>query len=101
MTPIAGSRAPAVLERGRAASPVELRCRARHHTLRLDPADPRWPDRDRFLLGKGHVAVGQWPVLADLGYLPASWLDGYGRAGSPLTDHPDGVAERLRRLVGG
>ena len=60
-----------------------------YHTLRLDPADPNWPDRDRFLLGKGHVAVGQWPVLADLGYFPTSWLDGYGTLGSPLTDHPD------------
>jgi transketolase len=60
-----------------------------YHTLRLDPCEPRWPDRDRFVLGKGHVAVGQWPVLADLGYFPESWLDGYGRLGSPLTDHPD------------
>ncbi len=60
-----------------------------YHTLRLDPLEPAWPDRDRFLLGKGHVAVGQWPVLADLGYFPASWLDDYGRLGSPLTDHPD------------
>lgn len=60
-----------------------------YHTLRLDPADPAWADRDRFLLGKGHVAVGQWPVLADLGYFPTSWLDDYGRLGCPLTDHPD------------
>ncbi len=60
-----------------------------YHTLRLDPADPSWPDRDRFLLGKGHVAVGQWPILAELGYFPTAWLDGYGRLGSPLTDHPD------------
>lgn len=60
-----------------------------YHTLRLDPANPGWQERDRFLLGKGHVAVGQWPVLADLGYFPASWLDGYGRPGSPITDHPD------------
>lgn len=60
-----------------------------YHSLRLDPADPQWPDRDRFLLGKGHVAVGQWPILADLGYFPTSWLDGYGKPGSPITDHPD------------
>ena len=60
-----------------------------YHALRLDPADPSWPERDRFLLGKGHVAVGQWPILAELGYFPTAWLDGYGRLGSPLTDHPD------------
>ena len=57
--------------------------------LRLDPARPDWPDRDRFLLGKGHAAIGLYPVLADLGYFPRDWLDGYARLGSPLGDHPD------------
>lgn len=57
--------------------------------LRIDPADPARPDRDRFLLGKGHAAVGLYPVLADLGYFPADWLDDYTRLGSPLGDHPD------------
>jgi transketolase len=60
-----------------------------YHTLRLCPAAPAWPDRDRFLLGKGHVAVGLWPVLADLGYFPESWLDQFGKLGSPVTDHPN------------
>jgi transketolase len=60
-----------------------------YHALRLRPAEPNWPDRDRFLLGKGHVATGLWPVLADLGYFPAGWLDGYGKPGSPITDHPN------------
>jgi len=60
-----------------------------YHALRLDPANPTWPERDRFLLGKGHVAVGQWPILADLGYFPERWLDDYGKVGSPITDHPD------------
>jgi transketolase len=36
--------------------------------LRLRPGGPRWADRDRFLLGKGHVAPGLWPILADLGF---------------------------------
>jgi transketolase len=60
-----------------------------YHTLRLRPPDPGWPDRDRFLLGKGHVATGLWPVLADLGYFPADWLAQFGRIGSPLNDHPN------------
>jgi transketolase len=60
-----------------------------YHSLRLDPAHPDWPDRDRFLLGKGHVATGLWPVLADLGYYPARWLDQFGKVGSPLNDHPN------------
>jgi len=60
-----------------------------YRTLRIDPARPRWEDRDRFLLGKGHAAIGQYPILADLGYFPADWLDNYTRLGSPLGDHPD------------
>ena len=60
-----------------------------YHTLRLQPSAPRWPDRDRFLLGKGHAAIGQYPILADLGYFPKDWLDTYTRLGSPLGDHPD------------
>jgi transketolase len=58
-------------------------------TLRLKPTEPRWEDRDRFLLGKGHAAIGQYPILSDLGYFPPSWLDTYTRLGSPLGDHPD------------
>jgi transketolase len=51
--------------------------------------DPRWAERDRFLMGKGHAAVGLFPILGDLGYFPKEWLDSYTRLGSPLGDHPD------------
>lgn len=51
--------------------------------------DPDWPDRDRLVLSKGHCAVGVYPLLAEAGYFPADWLDGYTRVGSPLGDHPD------------
>lgn len=60
-----------------------------YQALRLRPAQPDWPERDRFLLGKGHVATGLWPVLADLGYFPADWLDLFGKPESPITDHPN------------
>lgn len=60
-----------------------------YRVLRLAPHDPQWADRDRFLLGKGHAAIGQYPILADLGYFPKAWLDTYTRLGSPLGDHPD------------
>jgi transketolase len=68
---------------------AELLATLFYRTMRLDPADPADPDRDRFLLGKGHVAVGVYPCLADLGYFPEEWLEGYTRLGSPLGDHPD------------
>lgn len=60
-----------------------------YHTLRLDPKDPQWPDRDRFVLSKGHAMVGLYPVLADLGYYDTALLDTYTRLGSPFADHPD------------
>jgi transketolase len=60
-----------------------------YHTMRLCPTAPAWANRDRFLLGKGHAAVGLWPILADLGYLPAAWLKDFGQINAPLTDHPN------------
>src|SRR5580698_7815541 len=60
-----------------------------YHTLRIAPSEPRWADRDRFLLGKGHAGVGLWSIFADLGLIPSEWLDTYGHLMSPLTDHPN------------
>jgi transketolase len=57
--------------------------------LRLKREEPKWPDRDRFLMGKGHAAVGLYPLLADWGFFPKKLLDGYTRLGNPLGDHPD------------
>lgn len=51
--------------------------------------EPSWPDRDRFLMGKGHAAVGLFPILAEYGYISKEILDGYTRLGNPLGDHPD------------
>ena len=60
-----------------------------YDVMRLKPGDPTWADRDRFLMGKGHAAVGLFPVLADHGFIPKALLDDYTRLGSPLGDHPD------------
>ncbi len=60
-----------------------------HDVLRLRSGEPAWPDRDRFLLGKGHAAVGVYPLLVDWGFLEPSVLDEYARLGNPLGDHPD------------
>lgn len=69
-------------------SAAEILATLYYRTMRIDPAKPDWPDRDRFLLGKGHIAVGLWPILADLGYFPEEWLEGFGKIDQPLTDHP-------------
>jgi transketolase len=55
--------------------------------LRVDPARPEWPDRDRFLLSKGHGAAAAYATLAECGFFPLSWLDTYCRDGSPLAGH--------------
>src|SRR6185437_8993959 len=44
---------------------AELYAGLYYHFLRLRPGEPDWPNRDRFLLGKGHAATGLWPVLTD------------------------------------
>lgn len=59
-----------------------------YHTMRINE-DPKWQDRDRLILSKGHCAVGVYPILADKGYFPVEWLDNYAHIGSPLGDHPD------------
>jgi transketolase len=60
-----------------------------YDTLYLNPLDSKDPDRDRFLMGKGHAAVGVYPILADLGFLEKGLLEQYTRLGNPLGDHPD------------
>lgn len=59
--------------------------------LRVDPADPDAPDRDRFLLSKGHGPMAFYAVLAAKGFLPVDELRTFGAAGSRLGRHPDRV----------
>jgi transketolase len=56
--------------------------------LNVDPRRPDDPDRDRFLLSKGHAAVGLYATLAERGFFPVEELAGYGRPGSRLMGHP-------------
>jgi transketolase len=74
---------------GSAFSMAELVAVLYYGFLHLRPKEPHWPDRDRFTMGKGHAAIGVYPVLADLGFFPMSELDSYTRLGSKLGDHPD------------
>lgn len=57
--------------------------------MRLEPGQPQWPEWDRFVMSKGHAAIGLYPVLADLGFFDPSELDTYTRLGSSYGDHPD------------
>ena len=57
--------------------------------LRYDPETPRNPDRDRFILSKGHGAPGLYAVLAEAGYFPREDLATLRKLGSPLEGHPN------------
>ncbi len=74
---------------GSAFSMAELVASLYYEFLHVDPANPQWADRDRFTMGKGHAAIGLYPVLADLGFFGWDSLYTYTRLGSPFGDHPD------------
>jgi len=60
-----------------------------HKFLRIDPADPRKPDRDKLILSKGHAGPTLYAILADLGFFPKDWLATLNRGGSRLPSHCD------------
>jgi transketolase len=60
-----------------------------YRVLRHDPSNPQWPERDRFVLSKGHGAPIQYAALAEHGYFPADDLMGLRQIGSHLQGHPD------------
>ncbi|SBT49396.1 transketolase [Micromonospora auratinigra] len=57
--------------------------------LRITPETADHPDRDRFLLSKGHAVAGYYALLAAKGFVPVEWLDDQGGPESRLGDHPD------------
>ncbi len=57
--------------------------------MNVDPKNPKWADRDRFVLSKGHVCPIQYACLATLGYFEESVLDTLRQEGSILQGHPD------------
>lgn len=57
--------------------------------LRVNPADPTWPDRDRFILAKGHAGPVLYPVLAERGYFPKGMLAELDKPGGRLPKHVD------------
>lgn len=59
------------------------------YEMDIDPSEPRWPQRDRFVLSKGHVCPIQYAALAARGYFDESVLHTLRREGSILQGHPD------------
>ena len=57
--------------------------------MRVDPANPDWPDRDRLVLSKGHTAPALYAVLAEKGFFPREELKKLRQIDSFLQGHPD------------
>lgn len=74
---------------GGSLSAMDLLTVLYHHTMRFDANRLDDPERDRFVLSKGHIGVGLAPVLADAGCFPKEWLTEYNHTNSPLGIHPD------------
>ena len=55
--------------------------------LRVDPSNPEWLDRDRFILSKGHGCAALYAVLAECGFFPLDWLETFYQNGSCLAGH--------------
>jgi transketolase len=72
---------------GTAFSMIELLAVLYWQTLRVRSNEPNWPDRDRFILSKGHGCAGLYAVLAERGFFPRDWLDSYYHNGARLAGH--------------
>lgn len=55
--------------------------------LRIDPKNPKWEERDRFILSKGHAGAGVYAVLAEKGFFPVEMLKQHYQNGSLLSGH--------------
>jgi transketolase len=59
------------------------------HYLRIRPDEPDWPERDRFILSKGHCALGQYGAMALAGYFDLEEMYTFNKKGARLQGHPD------------
>jgi len=76
---------------GGSLSAVEILVELYFNTMRIDPANPKWADRDRFILSKGHAAPVLYSVMAERGYpdAPKEKLNTLRQYGSVFQGHPD------------
>src|SRR3989338_5278165 len=68
--------------------------------LRFDSQNPKWEDRDRFILSEGQAGLGLYPVLADVGFFPLSDLDNFLGDGSTLGVHSEPSTKGIDVLTG-
>jgi transketolase len=74
---------------GGAMSSVEILTALFFKLMKVDPKNPRWPQRDRFVLSAGHKCLVLYATLAERGFFDETILDTYGQLKSKLPGHPD------------
>src|ERR1700735_1034912 len=74
---------------GGSLSAVEIVVTLFFDVMQHDPQNPKWPDRDRFILSKGHSAPVLYTVMAECGYTPKDQLNTLRKLGSIYQGHPD------------
>src|SRR5882757_6224532 len=74
---------------GGSLSAVEIVVELFFNRMRIDPKNPKWPDRDRFILSKGHACPVLYCVMAETGYTPIDQLNTLRKLGSIYQGHPD------------
>ena len=74
---------------GGSLSAIDMLVGLYYYKLRIEPKNPLWQDRDRFILSKGHCSPAIYTVLADRGFFPKSELGGYRKIGRMLQGHPE------------
>jgi len=73
---------------GGSLSSVDILVALYYEMMKIDPKNPKWEARDRFVLSKGHSVEGYYTILADLGFFPKSELKNYSKFNSRLIGHP-------------
>jgi transketolase len=74
---------------GGSLSAVEIVVELYFNHMKVDPGNPTWADRDRFILSKGHAAPVLYAVMAEMGYTPIDQLNTLRKLGSIYQGHPD------------
>ncbi len=96
MTHEAGSGHP-----GGSLSATDVIAALYFHILNVDPEDPQWPDRDRFVLSKGHACPVLYAALAERGFFPVEELRTLRKLGTRLQGHPElGTTPGLEACAG-
>jgi transketolase len=74
---------------GGALSAAEILAVLYFHVMNIDPQNPNWAERDRFILSKGHASAVLYSALTRRGFFPLSELDNWGEVECPHQGHPD------------